>query len=100
RRLVAHMVFGPVVADEDHQCHLLRSSLTHLEPEDTRRRTNGSVLVLARHPISASSDLTEPAGARSSRRDQRSSQSEAVLTGQRLDDQPRADKNSNSTTPR
>jgi hypothetical protein len=35
------MVFGPVIADEDHPCHLLAvlfSYATFDEPEDTRRR--------------------------------------------------------------
>jgi hypothetical protein len=41
------MVFGPVIADEDHPSHLLRfPMLTNLfsEPEYTRRNLNGSVL--------------------------------------------------------
>jgi hypothetical protein len=65
--------------------HLLAVDVDSFEPEDTRRRTNGSVLALARHPMSATSDLTEPAGARSNPRNQRSFRSDKVLTGQRLD---------------
>jgi hypothetical protein len=49
---VAHMIFSPVVPDENQLPDLLLHRAIPLSPEDTQRRPNGSVLDPARHPIS------------------------------------------------
>jgi hypothetical protein len=58
------MLFGSIIANEDHQSppSSIRLSINLFEPEDTRRRANGSVLIPARHPISAIGDLTNRPG--------------------------------------
>jgi len=57
------MLFGPVIADRDHRSPpSIGPHSTYFEPEDTRRRPNGSVLEAARHPSSATGDPTNRPG--------------------------------------
>jgi hypothetical protein len=55
------MVFGPIVAFEDHRSLLDRlCGATTFEPEDTRRQPNGSVL--NRHDIPPEQQVASPTG--------------------------------------
>src|SRR5271157_5371826 len=88
------VVFGPIVAYKDHRSLLDRFCVaTTFEPEDTRRRPNGSVLN-ARGTTSHQSYRRprQPVGARSRTRNRLSLQDPTVLTDQRLGDQPRSGK--------
>jgi len=65
RRLVAHMVFRPVIAHENHKSSAFLGSLVAQpvsSPRITRRQPNGSVLEPARHPISAIGDPSNQSG--------------------------------------
>ncbi|MCW2592186.1 MAG: hypothetical protein JWQ86_4613 [Mycobacterium sp.] len=82
------VVFCPVVSDEQHHLASFASMwMNPFEPKGTRRRPNGSVLELARHPISATDDLTNQPGHDLALGIDHHSRTYTVLTGWRLGNQ-------------